>query len=89
LAPCEAPSGSGKTEEYRNLLRASPDGGASLLGQFAHPRAEETVIKLENIPSHIPAHTREDLASISVPTLVLANRQDPIHPYEFGERWPD
>ncbi len=24
-------------------------------------------------------------ATINVPVLVLANRQDPIHPFEFGE----
>jgi pimeloyl-ACP methyl ester carboxylesterase len=74
-----------ETKEYQKCLRESPDAAASLLGQFSHPRAEETVVKLERIPRHIPAHRREEWASITVPTLVLANRQDPIHPYEFGE----
>ena len=74
-----------ETKVYRACLRKSPDAAASLLGQFSHPRAEETVIKLERIPRHVPAHGREDWASITVPTLVLANRQDPIHPFEFGE----
>jgi pimeloyl-ACP methyl ester carboxylesterase len=74
-----------ETREYQKCLRQSPDAAASLLGQFSHPRAEETVVKLERIPLHHPAHDRENWASISVPTLVLANRQDPIHPFEFGE----
>lgn len=74
-----------QTKEYQKCLRESPDAADSLLRQFSHPRAEETVVKLERIPLHIPAHKREDWASIAVPTLVLANRQDPIHPYEFGE----
>jgi len=74
-----------ETKEYQKCLRESPDAAESLLGQFSHPRAEETVVKLERIPLHIPAHKREDWTSIAVPTLVLANRQDPIHPYEFGE----
>ena len=74
-----------ETSEYLQCLRESPDAAASLLGQFVQPRAEETVVKLERIPQHIPAHTREDWASITVPTLVLANRDDPIHPFEFGE----
>ena len=73
-----------ETEDYRSCLRESPEGAASLLGQFSQPRAEETVVKLENIPAHIPAHPRAHWASITVPTLVLANRQDQIHPYEFG-----
>ena len=28
---------------------------------------------------------RRDVAAIGVPTLILANRQDPIHPFAFGE----
>jgi pimeloyl-ACP methyl ester carboxylesterase len=74
-----------ETSIYRECLSKSPDAAASLLRQFEHPRAEETVAKLERIPNHIPAHTRKDWAAIAVPTLVLANRQDPIHPYEYGE----
>jgi pimeloyl-ACP methyl ester carboxylesterase len=74
-----------ETKDYERCLRESPDAAASLLGQFSKPRAEETVVKLKRIPLHIPAHTRADWAAITVPTLVLANRQDPIHPYAFGE----
>ena len=73
------------TEAYREVLNVSPDGAASLLSQFAHPRAEETVAKLERIPDYTPQHTREDWRRIRVPTLVLANQQDPVHPFEFGQ----
>jgi len=74
-----------ETAAYQQVYRESPDNAKSLLAQFAHPRAEETVAKLERIPTHVPAHTREDWMRICVPTLVLANRRDPIHPFEFGE----
>jgi len=74
-----------ETAAYQQVLKESSDGAKSLLSQFAHPRAEETVAKLERIPSYVPAHTREHWKQIKVPTLVLANRQDPIHPLEFGE----
>jgi pimeloyl-ACP methyl ester carboxylesterase len=74
-----------RTEEYRQVFRKSPDNAISLLGQFEQPRAEETVIKLERIPYYVPTYTREHWKAISVPTLVLANRQDPIHPFEYGE----
>lgn len=70
---------------YKDCLRKSPDVAASLIKQFAHPRAEETVAKLERIPQYVPSFKRKDLRAISVPTLVLANRQDPVHPYEFGK----
>lgn len=74
-----------ETAAYQDVLRVSPDNANSLLAQFTHPRAEETAAKLERIPAHVPAHTREDWKQIRVPTLVLANRQDAIHPFEFGE----
>ena len=73
-----------ETEAFQKVLRKSPDNARSLLAQFAHPRAEETVARLERIPAYVPAHTRDDWKRIAVPTLVLANRDDEIHPFEFG-----
>jgi pimeloyl-ACP methyl ester carboxylesterase len=43
------------------------------------------VVKLERIPHDAPSHDRREWTSIGVPTLVLANRQDPIHPFAYGE----
>jgi pimeloyl-ACP methyl ester carboxylesterase len=74
-----------QSENYRELRRTFPDTANSLLTQFDHPRAEETVVKLERIPHDAPNHSLQDLSKIQVPTLVLANRQDPIHPFEYGE----
>lgn len=73
-----------ESDEYREVLRESPDAAQSLLGQFDHPRAEETVVKLEQIPGDAPCASLQELKSVAVPALVMANRQDPIHPYEFG-----
>jgi pimeloyl-ACP methyl ester carboxylesterase len=55
------------------------------LGQFIHPRAAETVAKLERIPRDQPCHDLRQVEAISVPTLVLANQQDPIHPFVYGQ----
>ncbi len=74
-----------QTETFQHVMRVSPDNADSLLAQFAHPRAEETVAKLERIPGYVPNHSRADWNGIRVPTLVLVNRQDEIHPFEFGE----
>lgn len=74
-----------ETKAFQEVKRVSPDNANSLLAQFAHPRAEETVAKLERIPNYVPAHRRDDWRRIAVPTLVLANRQDEIHPFTFGE----
>lgn len=73
------------TVAFQKVREASPDNANSLLAQFAHPRAEETVAKLERIPAYVPAHTRDDWKRITVPTLVIANHRDEVHPFEFGE----
>jgi pimeloyl-ACP methyl ester carboxylesterase len=75
-----------QTDDYRQMLAQSTDCAAALLGQFMHPRAEETVAKLERIPRDQPCQDLRDVQSIGVPTLVLANQQDPIHPFEYGRR---
>jgi pimeloyl-ACP methyl ester carboxylesterase len=62
-----------------------PDVANSLALQFENPQAEETAFKFECIINDAPNRDRSEWQSIRVPTLVLANRQDPIHPYEFGE----
>lgn len=74
-----------ETDAFQSVLKASPDNANSLLGQFSQPRAEETVAKLERIPPYVPQHSRADWKRIQVPTLVLANQHDAIHPLEFGQ----
>lgn len=71
--------------EYRDTLEHWPDVATSLAEQFQSPRAEETACKLESIITDSPCADRSLWRAIRVPTLVLANRHDPIHPWEFGE----
>lgn len=74
-----------QTDEYRQMAAQSTDCAAALLGQFIHPRAAETVAKLERIPRDQPCHDLRQVEAIAVPTLVLANQQDPIHPFAYGQ----
>ena len=74
-----------ETPAYQQVLKVSPDNAASLLLQFAQPGAEETAVKLARIPAHVPAHARADWKRLAMPVLVLANRRDAVHPFEFGE----
>jgi pimeloyl-ACP methyl ester carboxylesterase len=74
-----------QSELYQSILRDAPDTADSLTRQFEHPRAEETVPKLERLPNDAPIHDLAALSVINVPTLILANQVDPIHPYYYGE----
>lgn len=58
----------------------------SLIGQFDDRRAEDAVCRLELIPRDAPSVDRSAWSAIQVPTLVMANRMDSIHPFEFGEQ---
>jgi pimeloyl-ACP methyl ester carboxylesterase len=70
---------------YADVLAQSTDSAAALVGMFENPLAEETVDKLERIPACCPSTKRSDWKSIAVPTLVLGNDQDPIHPLFMAE----
>ena len=56
-----------------------------LVGQFEQPRAEECVARLERLPSDTPCHDRADYRKIGVPTVIVGNHQDPIHPWTIAE----
>jgi pimeloyl-ACP methyl ester carboxylesterase len=73
-----------ETPEYKEALAKWPDVAQSLVGQFERPDVEETVFKLHRVITDSPCNNLEDLHAIAVPTLVLANDLDPIHPLEFG-----
>ncbi len=73
-----------QSDEYLRIVQEAPNAAESLLGQFEHPRAEETAIKLERIPNDAPNWDRAEWRGIRVPTLVFANHIDSIHPFEIA-----
>jgi pimeloyl-ACP methyl ester carboxylesterase len=73
-----------QSETCSSISTESPDAVNSLLELFVHPRAVETVAKLERLPQDAPNRDRAQWRRIRVPALVLANRRDSIHPFEYG-----
>ena len=73
-----------ESAEYREASEKWPDVARSLLGQFEDPAVKETACKFSRIIRDRPCHDLNELRSIHVPALVLANALDPIHPLEFG-----
>jgi pimeloyl-ACP methyl ester carboxylesterase len=74
-----------KSDVYAELRRESPDCAISACGQFLEPRAVEAVVRLEQIPWDKPCESRDEWRRLGMPVLVMANRLDPIHPFEYGE----
>jgi pimeloyl-ACP methyl ester carboxylesterase len=73
-----------RTSEFREMESESPDCARSLIGQFEQPRAEECVARLESLSVDSPCHSGR-FSEIGVPTLILGNRLDPIHPWPLAE----
>jgi len=74
-----------QSPEFQAMERESPDCARSLVGQFEHPRAEECVARLERLSRDTPCPDRALYRNLQVPTLILGNRQDPIHPWPLAE----
>ena len=74
-----------RTAEFTAMERESPDCATSLVGQFEQPRAEECAARLARLVIDTPCPDRALYATIKVPTLVLGNQQDPIHPWDLAE----
>ncbi len=73
------------SETYREIDLLSPDAARSLVGQFTNDRALDGVARLERMPLDRPVNSLRNAAAITVPALILANRQDPVHPFGYGE----
>lgn len=78
-----------ETLEYAETFRQWPDVAESLAAQFDRPGIEDTAFKLERIIHDTPSLDRREWSRIKVPTLVLGNQHDPIHPYEYAVQTAD
>jgi pimeloyl-ACP methyl ester carboxylesterase len=70
-----------RSKVFQQTQTQWPDVAASLVSQFDRPGVEQTAFKFERIIRDAPCTDRSGWSSIAVPTLVLANRRDPIHPF--------
>jgi pimeloyl-ACP methyl ester carboxylesterase len=77
------------SEVYRQVSARFHDTAKSLLGQFDSARAEDGVVRLERMPADAPDHDRRRWSALSVPTLVLAHKDDPVHPLACGRAIAD
>ena len=73
------------TAQYRQILSDSSDAAESLTGQFNNPLAVEALVRLERLPHTAPISDLGQCSSFDMPVLIMANRQDPVHPYAYGE----
>ena len=74
-----------KTETFRLWSRTAPATAESVRSVFLDHNPEALVPLYRTMPSSRPVNSLERLRSLSVPTLVLGNRDCPVHPVNIAE----
>jgi pimeloyl-ACP methyl ester carboxylesterase len=74
-----------ETSYYKDLKKTFPYSAESLLGLFDTQDSKALVASLQAIPASVPVDSLERLRHLDIPSLVLANRKDPIHPFELAD----
>jgi pimeloyl-ACP methyl ester carboxylesterase len=72
--------------EFRRIQMVSRDNAASILRQLERPNLEGTIATLASLPADAPCPGVEAWQEVLVPTLVLVNELDALHPVEYGRR---
>ena len=72
---------------YIQLSKVSPVTAQSFLGQFNYEKASETAVKFECLPEDAPSNNRHEWKKLITPTLILANKSDPVHPFDYGLKY--
>jgi pimeloyl-ACP methyl ester carboxylesterase len=75
-----------ESPEFSELNAASKPAADSLLGQFFRPRARERAGILARMPASVPVASLTECQRLRVPTLVIVNSRDPVHPDTLGEQ---
>jgi pimeloyl-ACP methyl ester carboxylesterase len=77
--------------EHSNIYAAwkehYPLAASSVDGLFTGRSPDAIVATYQAIPRSTPYRTVDVLKRVDVPALVLANHNDPIHPFEYAEAW--
>jgi pimeloyl-ACP methyl ester carboxylesterase len=72
-------------EVARLLARAAPGNLSSLRGFFTRPNPQTVAALLGGIAADGPGVTREQVAALTLPTLVIGQRIDQVHPLTYAE----
>lgn len=87
--PKEALEQFSRSGELARIGAISPDNVTSLTKQFSAPDAQVRAALLRRIAVDGPRVERTELSKLRVPTLVIGNAMDAIHPIEYAQGLAD
>ena len=74
---------------YSEVSKLSPDNAASLASFFSRPNELSTIELLSRIAKDGPGLTREQIASIAAPTLIIGTEEEFVHPLIYASSLKD
>ena len=87
LPKAEAVSQFLSSRYYKGLSRQFPANAASDLALFDAPEAGVNYLKYKAIPRMRPFNSMDLLSSVRLKALIIGNRHDPAHPYNYSEAY--
>jgi pimeloyl-ACP methyl ester carboxylesterase len=75
-----------RSQTLAAIEAVSPDNAGSLRWFFTRPNPESTIALLSRIPRDTLGISGEMFKQIRMPTLIVANAQDYVHPLVYAER---
>jgi len=76
-----------QTAYYSEMQVASPATAESLRTLLRDAEEATLLATYRNIPMSAPVDSMARLQTLGLPALVIGNRNDPIHPFEYAEAW--
>lgn len=84
----DQPRGKEKFEQSANFLAIQselPKAAHSIMGQFSRDQGKYTAQVLNCMVKDFPFPSLEVLEEVDVPCLIVANEDDPLHPWQMAE----
>jgi pimeloyl-ACP methyl ester carboxylesterase len=77
------------SEVHAEVKRVSPDNATSLCSFFSRRDKGSTIELLTRLPKDGPGLSSEDIAAIDMPTLVVGNGEEYVHPLAYALQLKD
>jgi pimeloyl-ACP methyl ester carboxylesterase len=73
------------TQAFQKINNDLPAAAKSVMGIFSNTQQDDLPIVINKMVGDSPFKSMDDLKNINVPCLILANEDDPLHPFYIAE----
>jgi pimeloyl-ACP methyl ester carboxylesterase len=75
------------SDDFSALADRFPDAAHSLLSYFDTSQPQRMARMLRAMPASAPYSAPHDLQHVKCPTVIVGNKDDPMHPVDLAHRW--